>query len=151
MECYNLPRFGAITLTFLFSILLHELVLSCVLGMVRPWLALFSLSQIPLRPLMNTDIMKGRRLGNIVFWWVLLLCTLMLSIRVAGLGKRLGFPSSLFYTAASIVHNPTRANPLSLCYNDATILITLSFRARQPRCSVFYTKLKNFHRVSIKP
>ena len=63
------PRFLAVTTTFLYSIILHELVLSMCFGMVRPWLAFFSLSQIPLKPLMQLDFVKGKRLGNLVFWY----------------------------------------------------------------------------------
>eukprot|EP00656_Telonema_subtile_P000499 TRINITY_DN10233_c0_g1_i1.p1 TRINITY_DN10233_c0_g1~~TRINITY_DN10233_c0_g1_i1.p1 ORF type:complete len:390 (-),score=73.64 TRINITY_DN10233_c0_g1_i1:72-1241(-) len=66
---YKWPRFLSITATFAYSIFLHELILSMVFGMVRPWLALFSLSQIPLRPLMALEFIKGKRLGNLVFWY----------------------------------------------------------------------------------
>eukprot|EP00658_Telonema_sp_P-2_P080805 TRINITY_DN8116_c0_g1_i1.p1 TRINITY_DN8116_c0_g1~~TRINITY_DN8116_c0_g1_i1.p1 ORF type:complete len:391 (-),score=85.80 TRINITY_DN8116_c0_g1_i1:206-1378(-) len=62
-------RTTALVFTFLWSIALHELVLSMVFGMFRPWLALFSLSQLPLRPLMSASAFKGKRLGNLVFWY----------------------------------------------------------------------------------
>lgn len=64
----------AMVLTFLTSILLHELLLIACFGMVRPWLAIFSLLQLPLLWIMRVSTMfKGHRLGNMVFWSGLLL------------------------------------------------------------------------------
>jgi len=66
---YKWPRSLAMATAFGYSIFLHELVLSMVFRSVRPWLAMFSFSQIPLRPLMALGFIKGKRLGNLVFWY----------------------------------------------------------------------------------
>ena len=40
--------------------------MTCVFDLVRPWLALFSLAQLPLIPLMRLPIFRGKRLGNFI-------------------------------------------------------------------------------------
>ena len=67
----KLPPNAAIALTFLVSIAAHEAVLWAALRLRTqwvPWLALFSLSQFPLASLMRAPAIKGRRLGNLLFW-----------------------------------------------------------------------------------
>jgi len=55
--------------TFIFSILLHELVLAACFELIRPWFCVFGLMQLPLIPLMRLPVFKGKRLGNLFFWW----------------------------------------------------------------------------------
>ena len=38
-----------------------------------PWLAIMSLLQLPLMPIMKTKHFKGKPLGNIVFWFGLII------------------------------------------------------------------------------
>ena len=38
-------------------------------GLISPWLLLFSLFQFPLFTIMRLPIFKGKRLGNLVFWF----------------------------------------------------------------------------------
>lgn len=67
----GLPPAAAIAVTFLVSIAAHEAVLWAALRLRAgwvPWLALFSLSQFPLASLMRAPAIKGRRLGNLLFW-----------------------------------------------------------------------------------
>jgi len=59
-------------LTFLFSIAAHELFMwGCMGSQYRvPWLALFSVLQIPLIPLLRVlPGLKGMRAGNLFFWF----------------------------------------------------------------------------------
>ena len=58
----------ALAATFLFSIVLHEVFLWGAMGgrWRAPWLALFSLLQLPLRPLLRA--MPKTALGNVIFW-----------------------------------------------------------------------------------
>lgn len=65
---FHVSRSTAFTATFLFSILLHELVLIGALGWSFPYLAVFSLLQLPLAKIMQLPLFKGKRLGNIIFW-----------------------------------------------------------------------------------
>jgi hypothetical protein len=54
--------------TFLYSIIAHEIVLLGMFGIFRPYLAFFSMFQIPLWHCMRSPIFRNRLLGNIVFW-----------------------------------------------------------------------------------
>lgn len=69
MDEHNLSKPAATFVTFIFSMLLHELILATAFEMVQGWLFLFSLLQLPLIPLMRSPVFKGKRLGNLVFWW----------------------------------------------------------------------------------
>lgn len=60
----------AMTLTFAFSIAAHEILVWAAMGegYKTPWLALASLCQGPLAPLMSFRFVKGTRLGSLLFW-----------------------------------------------------------------------------------
>jgi len=68
MSTYRFSRGLALAGTFVFSIVLHEVVLCACLHKFSPWLAALSLLQLPLMPVMNTRHFKNKPLGNIVFW-----------------------------------------------------------------------------------
>lgn len=68
MSTYKLSRGLALVGTFVFSIVLHEVVLCACLHKFSPWLAGFSVLQIPLMPVMKSPAFKNKPLGNIVFW-----------------------------------------------------------------------------------
>lgn len=55
--------------TFAVSIAAHELLLHGFFGFAAPWLLVFSLFQFPLFTIMRLPIFKGKRLGNLVFWF----------------------------------------------------------------------------------
>jgi hypothetical protein len=38
-------------------------------GVISPWLMVFSLLQFPLFIIMQRPVFKGKRLGNLVFWF----------------------------------------------------------------------------------
>lgn len=69
MKRHKLTKPVATSVTFLFSMALHEMVLAACFEMVQMWLFIFSLMQLPLIPLMRNPAFKGKRLGNLVFWW----------------------------------------------------------------------------------
>jgi len=54
--------------TFIYSILAHELLLLNMFGIFRPYLGILSLFQIPLWPLMRSHFITNRLLGNVIFW-----------------------------------------------------------------------------------
>ena len=58
----------ATIITFIYSIIAHEIVLLAMFGIFRPYLGFFSLFQIPLWYVMRSPLFQGRVLGNIVFW-----------------------------------------------------------------------------------
>jgi MBOAT, membrane-bound O-acyltransferase family len=64
---------NAVILTFIVSIFIHEVLITSIFGLFRPYLAVFSLFQIPLWTIMQSAVIKGRLLGNIIFWFGLLL------------------------------------------------------------------------------
>lgn len=68
LQLQGLHRETSRLITFGISIVLHELVAMGVVGVVSPWLALFSVLQFPLFSLMRSSFFKGKRLGNLVFW-----------------------------------------------------------------------------------
>lgn len=71
MEAQNwlgLNRRVATVMTFLYSIVAHEIILLSMFGMFRPYLGFFSLFQIPLWFVMRSPLFQSRVLGNIVFW-----------------------------------------------------------------------------------
>merc|ERR1719242_390229 len=68
MSTYKLSRGLALAGTFVFSIVLHEVVLCACLHKFTPWLAGLSMLQIPLIPVMKSPAFKNKPLGNIVFW-----------------------------------------------------------------------------------
>ena len=72
MRTHGWSKTWATTITFLVSIVLHELVLISVFGVFRPYFSLFSLVQIPLIPMMRHPLFKGKRLGNVVVWFGLI-------------------------------------------------------------------------------
>lgn len=65
----KLSRTQATLATFAISAAIHELVMFCLFGKVRGYLAAMQLSQVPLAMLSRTRFMKGRDvLGNLIFW-----------------------------------------------------------------------------------
>jgi len=68
MNHYKFDRNLATVGTFIFSIALHEVVLSACMHRFTPWLAGLSLFQIPLMPIMKSPVFKNKPLGNITFW-----------------------------------------------------------------------------------
>lgn len=65
----GLSKASALALTFAVSIVVHEVVIWAVLGRaVVPYLALFSLLQLPLARLQRVSFVKGKRLGNLFLW-----------------------------------------------------------------------------------
>jgi sterol O-acyltransferase len=69
----RLPPQAALLATYTVSIILHEVIVWGLLGRVTPWLAIFSLFQFPLLSLMRMPYLRGKRLGNILFWAGLIL------------------------------------------------------------------------------
>ena len=69
----GISRRNAAIFTFLVSIVLHEILVTAILSRFTPYLAYFSLLQIPLLSLMRSPVFKGAWLGNISFWSSLLL------------------------------------------------------------------------------
>lgn len=64
----GLPRGIAAVITFMYSIVAHEVVLLAMFGIFRPYLGFFSIFQIPLWYIMRSPVFQGKVLGNIVFW-----------------------------------------------------------------------------------
>lgn len=65
----GVPRAVALQLTFYVSIAAHEAVLWAAFRRPTfPYLALCSLTQLPLADLMRVEVIQGRRLGNLLFW-----------------------------------------------------------------------------------
>jgi sterol O-acyltransferase len=71
------------TITFLVSIVLHEILLWGLFGTGIPYLALFSLTQLPLMFIMKSKIIQGRRLGNLVFWAGMIMGTTLVTVLYA--------------------------------------------------------------------
>jgi hypothetical protein len=69
----GLSRKKAAMLTFLVSITLHEILITALLGSFRPYLAFFSIFQIPLWPIMRSPVFSEKLIGNVFFWVGLLL------------------------------------------------------------------------------
>ena len=64
----GLSRGMATIVTFIYSIVAHEIILLAMFGIFRPYLGFFSLFQIPLWYVMRSPLFQGKVLGNIVFW-----------------------------------------------------------------------------------
>lgn len=62
-------RSASLAITFLFSMLLHEVIFAALFRMIRPWFLMFGLTQLPLNVLMSNPIFKKTRLGNFIFWY----------------------------------------------------------------------------------
>jgi hypothetical protein len=54
--------------TFIYSILAHEILLLNMFGIFRPYLGVLSLFQIPLWPLMRSHFITNKLFGNVIFW-----------------------------------------------------------------------------------
>ena len=54
--------------TFMTSIVVHEVVIWGIMRPGMPWLALFSLLQLPLGTIQRISVIKGKRLGNFILW-----------------------------------------------------------------------------------
>ena len=83
MGDYKFDRKWAIAGTFFFSIVFHEIVLSACTHRFRPWLAIMSLFQLPLMPIMKSPLFKDKTLGNLVFWFGFVLGIPMVSVLYA--------------------------------------------------------------------
>ena len=60
----------ALYVTFLISIALHEFALLIAFQQrVFPYLLALSMLQLPLSRVLNLPFIKGRKLGNLVFWF----------------------------------------------------------------------------------
>ena len=70
---FGISRKTAGIITFLVSIVFHEILITAILSKFTPYLAIFSMVQIPLLSLMRSPMFQGAWLGNIVFWSSLLL------------------------------------------------------------------------------
>jgi len=70
---WGLSRKLAGVVTFLVSIVLHEILVTAVLSRFTPYLAFFSLFQIPFLSVMRSPIFKGQWFGNVTFWTSLIL------------------------------------------------------------------------------
>jgi len=78
METYRLSKNSATLVTFLFSSFLHEAFMILCFRMFRPWLFLLQMAQVPLI-IFGRDL-KGTRLGNLMFWFAILLGIPLISI-----------------------------------------------------------------------
>ncbi|THH16971.1 hypothetical protein EW146_g3763 [Bondarzewia mesenterica] len=69
MTSYHLSRFGAMSLTFVLSASVHELVMAIVTQKIRMYLFTMQLIQIPLIAIGRLPAIKRNKLlGNVVFW-----------------------------------------------------------------------------------
>lgn len=74
----------ALTITFLVSIALHEIVVWAALRRITvPYLGLFSLLQLPLASIQRVPIIKGTRLGNMIVWAGLILGIALIAVLYA--------------------------------------------------------------------
>ena len=74
VESLHFSRKHAAMLTFAVSIILHEILITAILGIgFRPYLAFFSVFQIPLWPIMRSPVFRNKLLGNVFFWTGLVL------------------------------------------------------------------------------
>jgi hypothetical protein len=76
----GLRRQTATIVTFIYSIVAHEIILIAMFGIFRPYLGFFSLFQIPLWFVMRSPLFQGKVLGNIVFWACLTLAWPIMSV-----------------------------------------------------------------------
>jgi sterol O-acyltransferase len=68
----KLSRKYAAMVTFGVSIILHEILITALFGRFRPFLAFFSMFQIPLWPIMRSPFFMNKLTGNAFFWTGLL-------------------------------------------------------------------------------
>jgi hypothetical protein len=73
IKTLGLSRKHAAMLTFGVSIVLHEILITAIFGMFRPYLAFFSIFQIPLWPIMRSPVFRHKLSGNVFFWTGLVL------------------------------------------------------------------------------
>jgi len=78
MESYKLSRTSAVWVTFLISSIVHELFMIICFRMVRPWLFVSQMAQVPMI-IIGRDL-KGTRLGNYLFWFGIVLGIPLLSV-----------------------------------------------------------------------
>lgn len=71
-------RFSATFITFLISSIVHEMIIVVVLRIMRPWLFIMQMAQVPLIYL--CAYLKGTRAGNLFFWTGMVLGPPMLAI-----------------------------------------------------------------------
>ena len=63
MKC---STFMAKALTFVWSTIFHELVLTAITHRFKPWFSFFSLWQLPLMPVMDSPLFRNTQFGNIL-------------------------------------------------------------------------------------
>ncbi|CCE72941.1 Piso0_000547 [Millerozyma farinosa CBS 7064] len=84
ISALKVNKMQAILFTFIFSSLVHELVMFVIFGTLRGYLLLLQMSQLPLIMLSNTPFMRGKKtLGNVICWFGFIsgpsmICTLYL-------------------------------------------------------------------------
>ena len=76
----GLSRGVSTIVTFIYSIIAHEILLLNTVGIFRPYLAFLSLFQIPLWPLMRSHLFTNRLLGNIFFWASLMIAWPLMTV-----------------------------------------------------------------------
>eukprot|EP00164_Ancoracysta_twista_P001531 GFYU01002009.1.p1 GENE.GFYU01002009.1~~GFYU01002009.1.p1 ORF type:complete len:554 (-),score=136.92 GFYU01002009.1:158-1819(-) len=81
VKTWKVSKFTASLATFLFSALLHELILACIFRMVRPWLLGIMMFQLPL--IAMGKMLQGTRAGNMFFWFGMCVGPPMISILYA--------------------------------------------------------------------
>jgi len=83
MEKIGMKQNSALVGTFVFSIALHEIILTGCFHQFFPVLAFFSLMQLPLYHIMDIKLFKGNRFGNFLVLASLIISFPMLSILYA--------------------------------------------------------------------
>eukprot|EP01114_Cavostelium_apophysatum_P021513 TRINITY_DN7530_c0_g1_i1.p1 TRINITY_DN7530_c0_g1~~TRINITY_DN7530_c0_g1_i1.p1 ORF type:complete len:473 (-),score=89.62 TRINITY_DN7530_c0_g1_i1:50-1468(-) len=68
MTKYKVSSSNAAVITFLFSAVFHEFFMGMVFKVYQPWLFCFQMFQLPLIFLARNKYVKGKRLGNMLFW-----------------------------------------------------------------------------------
>jgi len=77
IETFQLSRLNAVSVTFLFSSIMHELLMICCFRMFRPWLFVLQMAQVPMI-IIGKDL-RGTRFGNYFFWFGIVLGIPLLS------------------------------------------------------------------------
>ena len=80
INTYKMSKLNATFATFLVSSLAHEFFMSYVLRLLRPWLFVLQMCQLPLIFVSRHPALKNHRFGNHFFWFGLCLGVPLLSI-----------------------------------------------------------------------
>ena len=76
----GLNRSLSTMVTFLYSIIAHEILFLNTMGLFRPYLAFLSLFQLPLWPLMRSQFITNKLLGNVIFWISLMIAWPLMTV-----------------------------------------------------------------------